>query len=387
MAKTVYYASLGPELTLLDLDIEDATLTRRASVTLPANIQYAWPHPSRRHLYVVSSNGGPGVVGDRHYANALSVDSSSGTLCLLGARASLPSRPIHTSVDSKGEYLLTAYNDPSNVTVHRLNSDGTIGVAVAQPGKLETGIYAHQVLTTPSNRAVFLVTRGNDARPGKPEDPGAIKTFAFDNGVLTNLASIAPGNGLGFGPRHLDFHPTKPWVFVSIERQNKLYVYRLNSSTGLDRDPMFVKETLSDPNTKARQGAGTIHVHPNGQFVYLTNRASAVTDFQGTKIFAGGENSVAVFSIDQATGEPKLMQNIDGRGIQLRTFGIDPSGRILIAASIMPLPVREGSSIGTLTAGLTVFRIGRDGRLELARKYDVDTGDRQQFWSGMVTLP
>jgi 6-phosphogluconolactonase len=39
-----------------------------------------------------------------------------------------------------------------------------------------------------------------------------------------------------------------------------------------------------------------------------------------------------------------------------------------------------------LTAGLMVFRIGDDGRLTFARKYDVDTGDRQQFWSGMVTL-
>jgi 6-phosphogluconolactonase (cycloisomerase 2 family) len=388
MAKTVYYASLGSELTLLGLDVEGAALNRRTSVTLPANIQYAWPHPARRYLYVVSSNGGPGIVGDRHYANALSIDPSTGTLELIGAAASLPSRPIHVSADATGEYLLTAYNDPSNVTVHRLNADGTIGTAVAQRSQLDTGIYAHQVLTTPSNRAVLLVTRGNDARSGKPEDPGAIKTFAFDNGILTNLASIAPGSGLGFGPRHLDFHPTKPWVFVSIERQNKLYVYRLNSASGLDRDPMFVKETLSDPNTKARQGAGTVHVHPNGQFVYLTNRASSVTEFQGMKVFTGGENSVAAFSIDQATGEPKLIQNIDGHGIQLRTFGIDPGGRILIAASIVPLPVREGSGIGTLTAGLTVFRIGRDGRLELASKYDVAaTDDRQQFWSGMVTLP
>ena len=53
----------------------------------------------------------------------------------------------------------------------------------------------------------------------------------------------------------------------------------------------------------------------------------------------------------------------------------------------MPLSVREGDSVGTLTAGLTVFHIGGDGRLELVRKYDVDTGNRQQFWSGMVTLP
>src|SRR5580700_2021197 len=127
MAKTVYYASLGSELSLLDLDVEGAALSKRTSVTLSANIQYAWPHPSRRYLYVVSSNGGPGVAGDRHYANALSIDPSTGSLRLLAEAGSLPSRPIHTSVDAKGEYLLTAYNDPSNVTVHRLNSDGTIG--------------------------------------------------------------------------------------------------------------------------------------------------------------------------------------------------------------------------------------------------------------------
>lgn len=387
MPKTMYCASIGPELTLFDMDVDAAALHKRGSVTLPANIQYAWLHPSRRYLYVVSSNGGPGVAGDSHYANALLIDPSTGALRLHGAPASLPSRPIHTSVDAKGEYLLTAYNDPSNVTVHKLNADGSIGAPIAQQEKLDTGIYAHQVLAAPGNRTVLLVTRGNDARPGKAEDPGAIKTFAFDAGVLTNLGSIAPGNGLGFGPRHLDFHPTKPWVFVSVERQNKLYVYKLDSGMGLAREPMFVKETLSNPNTAARQGAGTIHAHPNGRFVYLTNRASAVIDFQGKKIFAGGENSVAVFSIDQETGEPTLMQNIDGRGIQLRTFGIDPSGRMLIAASIMPLPVREGDSVGTLTAGLTVFRIAGDGRLDLARKYDVDTGDRLQFWSGIVTLP
>jgi 6-phosphogluconolactonase len=387
VAKTVYYTSIGPELTLFDLDIDGAALNKRGSVTLPANIQYAWPHPSRRYLYVVSSNGGPGVAGDRHYANALLIDPSTGTLRPHGTPASLPSRPIHTSVDANGEYLFTAYNDPSNVTVHRLNADGSIGPPVAQREKLDTGLYAHQVLTAPGNRVVLLVTRGNDARPDKAEDPGAIKTFAFATGTLTNLASIAPGDGLGFGPRHLDFHPTKPWVFVCIERQNKLYVYKLDPNTGIARQPMFVKETLSNPNTTARQGAGTIHVHPNGKFVYLTNRASAVADFQGTKIFAGGENSVAAFSIDQDTGEPKLIQNIDGHGIQLRTFGIDPSGRILIAASIMPLRVREGNGVGTLTAGLTVFRIGGDGRLELVRKYDVDTGDRLQFWTGMVTLP
>lgn len=393
MPKTVYYASVGNELAWFDIEVDDAALTRRGAVRLPANIQYAWPHPSRRYLYIVSSNGGPGIAGDSHFASAMSIDAATGALQFHGAAVALPSRPIHVSVDHRGEYLLTAYNAPSNVTVHCLNADGTVGHPVVQPQKHDTGIYAHQVLVTPSNRVVTLVTRGNDAGADKPEDPGAIKTFTFDNGMLRNLASIAPGNGLGFGPRHLDFHPSKPWVFVSIERQNKLYVYHLDPGTGLAREPMFVEDTLSlSPSSASggsagmHQGAGAIHLHPSGKFVYLTNRASAVTQFQGKAVFAGGENSVAVFAIDQQTGEPERLQNIDGRGIQLRTFGIDPSGCMLVAASIMPLPVREATAIATLTAGLTVFRIRPDGRLEFARKYDVDTGKSQQFWSGMIAL-
>jgi 6-phosphogluconolactonase len=385
-AKTVYYASIGPELALYDIDVDGAALIKRGAVTLPANIQYVWPHPSRRTLYAVSSNGGPQVTGDTHRANALTIDPVTGALQIHGAPAALPSRPIHCSVDAGGAYLLTTYNNPSNITVHRLNADGTIGAEVVQPHKLDAGIYAHQILATPANDAVLLVTRGNDAKPDKPEDPGAIKTFGFDNGALAGLASIAPGSGLGFGPRHLDFHPTKPWVFVSIERQNKLYVYELDAPTGLARAPMFVKDTLADPNPKVRQAAGAIHVHPSGKFVYLTNRASDLVDVNGTKAFAGGENNVAVFAIDQASGEPTLIQNADGHAVELRTFGIEPGGRMLVAASIKPVPVRGAGGTKTVPAKLCVFHVGSDGKLELKRQYDVDTGTYQQFWSGMVTL-
>jgi 6-phosphogluconolactonase len=385
MAKTVYYTAIGPELGAFDVDADDAALARRGTVTLPANIQYAWPHPSQRHLYVASSNGGPRVAGDRHFANALKIDPATGSLQPHGETAALPSRPIHLSVDRRGEYLLTAYNNPSRITVHRLNADGSIGAAVAQPQKLDAGIYAHQVLTAPSNRVVTLVARGNDAQPGSAEDPGAIKTFTFDSGVLGNLASIAPGTGLGFGPRHLDFHPSKPWVFVSIERQNKIYVYELDAESGLKREPKFIKDTLAKPPAM-RQAAGAIHIHPNGKFVYVTNRASDLSSFDGKPAVVGGQNDIAVFAIDQKTGEPTLIQNADGHSVELRTFGIDPSGRMLAAASVAAAPVRDGDRIIQIPAALSVFRIADDGRLAFIRKYDVDTDNQKQFWTGMVTL-
>ncbi len=94
---------------------------------------------------------------------------------------------------------MTAFNLPSSVTVHRINRDGTIGALVTQPAPLDTGIYAHQILATPDNRAVILVTRGNDPAGGKPEDPGALKVFRFSDGVLSNLASVAPAAAMASG--------------------------------------------------------------------------------------------------------------------------------------------------------------------------------------------
>jgi 6-phosphogluconolactonase len=384
--QTVLYSAVGPELTLYGMNVGDATLAKHDTVTLPGNVQYAWPHPSRQFFYVVSSGGGPGMASDKNFANAFRIDPATGALSPHGQLQTLPSRPIHTSVDIAGEHLLTAYNEPSSLTVHRINRDGTLGERVEQPNQLDTGKYAHQIRATPDNLHVILVTRGNNAPGDNPMNPGSLKTFSFKGGVLTQLAAIQPGDGMRFGPRHLDFHPTQPWVYVSIESQNKLYVYKRDAETGLSREPIFIKDTLSDPKSPVRQGAGTIHFHPNGRTLYLANRSAATVEFEGKKVFAGGENSIAVFAIDQSTGEPTLIQSIDGRGITLRTFALDPSARMLVAASQVALPMRDGDSVKMLPAGLSVYRIGADGRLDFARKYDVDVGGKNQFWSGMVAL-
>jgi hypothetical protein len=90
-----------------------------------------------------------------------------------------------------------------------------------------------------------------------------------------------------------------------------------------------------------------------------------------------------VYGIDATTGEPVPIQHVDTRGIHCRTFHIDPSGRMLVAAHIMALPIRESAAIRTVPASLAVFRIDDSGKLNFVRKYDVDVGDRTMFWMGM----
>lgn len=48
----MFYASIGSDLSWYDIDAEAATLTKRGSVRLEADVQYAWPHPSGRYLLV-----------------------------------------------------------------------------------------------------------------------------------------------------------------------------------------------------------------------------------------------------------------------------------------------------------------------------------------------
>jgi 6-phosphogluconolactonase len=386
--KVALYASIGPELTQYDVDVDGATLDKRGTVTLPANVHYAWPHASARYLYVASSNSASGMspAGDKHHVTAFRIDPASGALAPHGDPIPLPTRPIHMTTDIPSEHLLVAFSNPSGLRVYRINVDATPGAGVVQPETVDPGIYAHQVRVRLDNGSVILVTRGHDAAPGKSEEPGALKVFAYRQGLLTKEVSIAPNGGYGFGPRHLDFHPTRPWVYVSLERQNKLDMFEF-SGDALSPAPVFRKDTLAEPdNIRGRQAAGTVHVHPNGRFVYAVNRASATTEFEGKRIFAGGENNFAVYSIDPATGEPNLLQHTDTRGIHCRTFYIDPSGRLLVAAHIMPLPVRDRAGVRIVPASLAVFRIHDDGRLDFVRKYDVDVGDRTMFWMGMFGL-
>jgi len=380
------YASVGAELTHYAVDVDALTLTRRATVTLPANVHYAWPHATRRYLYVASSDSAAGIggfAGSRHHVTGWHIDPASGALSPHGEPVALPTRPIHLTSDIPSRHLLVAFSNPSAVRVYRIAPDATPAEGVPQTDPIDPGIYGHQVRVGPDNEIAILVTRGHDAAAGRPEEPGALKVFRYRDGLLADEVSVAPGGGYGFGPRHLDFHASRPWVYVSLERQNRLDMFA-RSGNALSAEPLFSKSTLAEPNVRFRQVAGTVHLHPNGRFVYVANRASSTTEIDGRRVFAGGENTLAVFAIDPASGEPHPIQHADTQGIHCRTFHIDPSGRMLVPAHIMGLPIGEGASFREVPASLAVFRIAVDGTLAFVRRYDVAVGDRQMFWMGMV---
>ncbi len=156
--KVVLYANVGADLTHYDVNVEGAALIKRATVTLPAGVQYAWPHVSRRYLYVATSSSasGYGKAGTEHHVTAFRIDPASGALTPHGVPIRLPTRPIHMSTDIPSENILVAFNNPSALHVYRINKDFTPGEEVKQPGTIDAAVLADAILVLHSLFVLFV---------------------------------------------------------------------------------------------------------------------------------------------------------------------------------------------------------------------------------------
>jgi 6-phosphogluconolactonase len=380
------YAANGREFIRYEVSVENATLSKRETVMLPGMAQYAWPSPSLKYLYVIWT-GGETKAG-AHGLTAFDVESGTGKLSRHGVDVSLKYRPIHVTVDRDGTHVLVVYNNPSAVTVFPINPDGGIGSEVAQPADLDLGVYTHQVKVAPSNKQVIIIGRGNYDHE---HDPGSIHVYAYERGALAKLQVVAPGGGVNLHPRHLDFAVNAPWLFVSLEAEHMLQTYGVNKDGKLTDAPLFSKNTLADPSAikpEDEEQTGTVHMHPNGKVVYTANRAGGTVAYKGEQVSAGGENNIAVFAINSKTGEPTPIQHVDTHGMVPRTFALDPSGRILVAANQNSRLVREGDAVTKVPESLALYRVRPDGKLDFVRTYPLDdVPNGNLFWMGICQVP
>ena len=384
-SKTSFFASIGPVLTRFVVDVGSATLSERESITFPLDIQYVWRNPKLPVIYLAVSNGGPGKTGSDHQLIACSIDPQNGTLKPLGIPRDLPFRPLHLSLDRESEFLLTAYNNPSNLSVHTITDDGSIGYPIEQTPNLDFGIFGHQVLITPNGDTAIMPCRGYDPVNGQPEQPGSLKVFGYSKGKLTPKASIAPDGGYGFGARHLDYHPQKPLLYLAVERQSELQVFAMQNAS-IQPAALYKISTLSRPTKPpTRQATSAIHVHPNGQFVYISNRTYGTINTPTGRVVPDGEDNIAVFSINPENGQPNPIQHAPTHGSLPRTFSIHPSGKMLVATnSEVARKMLPNGSIKELPLSLVTFRIQNDGKLEETGIIEFSDKDNLLFWAGFL---
>lgn len=401
-----FFLSIGSMLCRHDLSA-DGGLRETGTLGMPCNIQYACADARRGLLYVLCSNGGVGSRGDTHWLLTVAVRETA--MRVVGEPVALPYRPIHASIDPAGGRLLVAYNLPAAVSVHALDGESACAQAAVcmavgegeggeEEGKNVPGWFPHQILPMPGTDAMLLTCRGDDATAGHAENPGSLRVLRVRRveGAqpqrLTLVQVVAPRGGFGFGPRNCAFHPTAPWLYAVLERQNRLAWFRMRSE-GIAPEPSGAVALLERPDAIVRpQLGGALALHPSGRFAYAVNRSHAVVRDGDALVWAGGENSIAVFALDADTGEPSLLQHARIDGLHARCIDFAHGGTLLVAA-IRQSSMRRVEGIRGIAAariercpaGLSMFRVGPDGRLSLVRHHPIDVGDNQIFWAG--TMP
>ncbi len=386
------FVAVGRELVQYDLDLSTGAVVERGFLTLPGVIEYASPHPHLGILYVSCSDLKPGDDPGRQWACAVRLDQGSGHPSMLGLPVELRARAIHLTVDRAGAQLLLAHHRPAGLSVVKLAEGGAFAEVLAEQTDLDFGVFPHQVRVSPSGSMVFLVARGvpdmSARRPATARQlrPGMLATFGYSAGHLSEQVTLTLGDGLSFGPRNLDFHPTGLWVYLALETQNELLVYQTDADGRLHAEPRQRVSTLANPEADVHQGVGPILMHPLGHVVYVANRCYEPQPIAHRRaIPEEGENSIVVFAVDPVTGDVTLLQRVDSAGVCPRVLSLDATGRILAVANSETYLVLDAQGEHVVPRNVATFAVQDDGRLAFAHQDQINRAPEADIaWVGIV---
>jgi 6-phosphogluconolactonase len=280
-----------------------------------SNPSFVAVSPNHHFLYAVNEDHdyqgtSSGVV------SAFSLDQKTGKLTLLNQLASRGADPCHISLDHTGKFVLVANYTGGNLTVFPILADGRLGEAsdfIQHKGtgpnhERQEAAHAHWIDLSPDNRFALNADLGLDevfvyhfdSAKGKlsPDDPPFAKLAA------------------GAGPRHVAFHPDGKFVYVISELNSTVTTFSYDAQAGALHELQAVSTLPKD--FTGENSTAEIVVHPNGKFLYASNR---------------GHDSLAVFAIDPEKGTLTFVEHVPVKGKTPRNFEIDPTGTRLFVAN------------------------------------------------------
>jgi 6-phosphogluconolactonase len=284
--------------------------------------------PDRRFLYAANEQGDGAV-------SSFVLEGTTGKLKFLNSVPSMGQDPCHVQVDHAGKLLYSANYTGGTIAKFPIHPDGSLGEA-ALVDKLKGSSINPQRQTSPHPHSVNVTRDGHVLVP----DLGQDKVLIYKADLTPAEPAFAPIKA-GFGPRHIAFHPKGNLIYVMSEMGSSI--------TALSHDNMTELQVISTlpKDFRGISSGAEIQIHPNGKFVYASNRA-------------GDKSNIAVFSAD-SKGLLKAVENVPTQGKTPRGFVLDPTGNWLIVGNqdsdtMLIFKVNHGS--GKLTQSGSPIEIG-----------------------------
>ncbi|MFN7541681.1 MAG: lactonase family protein [Acidobacteriota bacterium] len=299
MGQTVYVGTRTREgrsdgIYRLEFDGKTGAMTAPVRAVETPDPTFLAVHPSEGWVYAVAALPEGELRAFRR--------EEDGSLKLLNRVSSRGAGPAHVTIDRTGKFVATANYGSGSVAVFRIERDGRLSEAVAavqHEGKgpnesRQAGPHAHSCYFSPDNRRLYCADLGLDE----------VKIYGFDGGTGSLRVEGSLRTPAGAGPRHLAFGGKR--IYVLNEMGSSVSVF----------EEGVLRETVSalPAGFAGESTAAEIVLHPNGRFLYASNRGADTI-----AVFRGGERLVK-------TGDVAV-------GRTPRNFVLSPDGRFMLVGS------------------------------------------------------
>jgi 6-phosphogluconolactonase len=309
----------GDGLRLFRFDSNTGALEPIATFSDLHSSQYMVVEPGGRFLYatefvrnVPEDQGGT--------INAFSIDPTNGNLTHLNRITTGGNSPCYVTTDAANKFVLSVNysgsNDTGSVRVFRVQANGSLGEGVAHIQHEGSSVHPsrqrhshpHMIYMDPTDQLVLVPDLGTER----------VYVYRLDHttGQLTPAEQPELPTAPGAGPRHLTFHPSEQFMYVINELNGTITGFHYHKDTGRFDELESVPTLPSD--FTGENTCADIHITPSGRFLYGSNR---------------GHNSLVIYAIDPETGLLTFVGHELTRGNWPRSFIIDPTGQWLIVSN------------------------------------------------------
>lgn len=279
------------------------------------NPSYLTVSPNRKFVYSVSEDANEKNMGGK--VSSFSFDNIKGSLSLLNEQPSNGNHPCYITIDKTGRWVITGNYSSGNLAVLPVRSNGSLHLAVTTiqhtgqsvNTERQTGPHVHATVLSPDNSYLFVPDLGLDK----------LMQYRFNkrNGALKEANEPYVMTKPGSGPRHFEFHPNKKYAYLIEELTGSVSAYTYTSKTG--KLALIQNISTLPPDFLGYAGSADIHVSPDGNFLYASNR--------------GESNTIVIYAINKKNGSLIVAGYQSTLGKTPRHFSLDPGGNFLLVAN------------------------------------------------------